>query len=84
MAARGMNPERDYWRRLVAEVHAAMTYPKIAKAIGVSERQIFNIRNGCRPRGLAAVRLYTLHLKHDPMQNNAECIELHCADGKIP
>lgn len=77
-----LNEEQAYWRRLVDEVHVHMSYPKIAAAINISDRQIFNIRNGHRPTGLTAIRLYTLHLQYNPMQNNSG-IELHCLPKPI-
>lgn len=60
-----MSEEGQYWRRLIEELQASgFTLERIAEAIGVSDRQVSNWKNGDRPKGLNALNLYSFHVKH--------------------
>lgn len=59
-----MSEEQAYWRRIVDELNEKFTLGYIAKEIKVSVRQVTNIKQGDRPKGLVAVRLYVFHMKH--------------------
>lgn len=60
-----MSEEHQYWRRLIEELQEVkITIERIASEIGVSERQVTNWKNGDRPKGLHALNLYMLHMKH--------------------
>ena len=60
-----MSEEQQHWQRMICELQAAgMTLERIAEEIGVSDRQVSNWKTGDRPKGMNAVRLYLLHMKH--------------------
>lgn len=56
--------EREYWRNMVCDLLAQFTLEYLAKEMGVSVRQVSNWRNGDRPIGQTAVKLYLFHMKH--------------------
>lgn len=63
--------EKEYWRRLVEELQAVMTIRQMSDALDISERQIANWKTGDRPKGMMAIKVYTLHVKrcttvHEP------------------
>jgi transcriptional regulator with XRE-family HTH domain len=60
-----MSEEQQYWRRLIEELQeVGVTLERIADSIGVSDRQVTNWKAGDRPKGLNALNLYLLHVKH--------------------
>ena len=59
-----MTEEQEYWRRLLDDLNERFTLEVIATRIGLSVSQISNIKNGDRPTGLAAVRLFRFHMEH--------------------
>ena len=60
-----MSEEQQYWRRLIEELQeVGVTLERIAESIGVSDRQVSNWKGGDRPKGLHALNLYMLHVKH--------------------
>jgi hypothetical protein len=59
-----MSEEQAYWRTLIDELNERFTLEIIAKRIGVSVRQVTNIKNGDRPTGWTAIKLYLFHMKH--------------------
>ena len=58
-----MTEEHEYWRRLIVELQEVMTIRQISDELNVSERTIANWKTGDRPKGLNAIRVYTLHVK---------------------
>lgn len=62
--AAGVSKEQEYWRKLIEDLTGKFTLGYIADEIGVSARQVTNIRNGDRPKGWVALRLYLFHMKH--------------------
>lgn len=59
-----MSEEQERWRSMLAELCAKFSLEYIAKEIGVSVRQVSNWKNGDRPLGFNAIRLYLFHGKH--------------------
>lgn len=59
-----MTKEQEYWSRVVCELQELFTLAYLAKEMGVSERQVSNWKDGDRPLGLTAIRLYEFHAKH--------------------
>lgn len=56
--------EMDF-ARMVGELQSwGVTLARIAEEIGISERQVSNVKNGDRPKGESAVKLYLFHMKH--------------------
>lgn len=57
--------EQEQWCRIVQElqIRAGMTINEIAQALDVEPRQVFRWKDGDRPLGMTAVRLYLLHVK---------------------
>lgn len=62
-----MTNEQEYWRRLVDELQDKFSLETIGMEIGVSERQVSNIKTGDRPTGFVALRLFAFHGKHRTM-----------------
>lgn len=58
-----MSEEQEYWRRLIDELNEKFTLDYIAKEAGVSVRQVSNWKQGDRPLGFKAVKLYLLHAR---------------------
>lgn len=57
--------EAEYFRQLVTDLQlVGVTGSAIGEFCGVQERQVFNWKNGDRPRGMTAVKLFLLHSKH--------------------
>lgn len=56
--------ERELWPKLLVELSHFLTIEEIAEAIGVSTRQVSNIKRGQRPIGLTAIKLVELHAKY--------------------
>lgn len=66
-----MDLEKDYWRQLVCDLQArGFTLEGIGQEMGLSERQVTNIKSGDRPKGWAAIRLFTFHMKHCPVMDD--------------
>lgn len=59
-----MSEEQQYWIRAIKELREDFTMEYIAQRIGVTVRQGYNISNGARPIGQAAVRLSAFHMEH--------------------
>lgn len=60
-----MSEEQQYWRKLIEDLQdCGVTLERIAEEIGVSDRQVTNWKSGDRPKGLNALKLYLLHVKH--------------------
>ena len=59
-----MSEEQQKWRRMVDELNEKFTLEYIANEIGVTVRQVTNIKAGDNPKGFVAIRLYLLHGKH--------------------
>lgn len=59
-----MSEEQERWRQMVVELNALFTIEYIAQEIGVSTRQVSNIKNGDRPKGFVAIKLHLFHDKH--------------------
>ena len=59
-----MSEEQEKWRRMVDELNEKFTLAYIAHEIGVTERQVTNIKQGDKPKGFVAIRLYLFHEKH--------------------
>ena len=52
---------------MVEELRAVgMTIAEIAEGAHVDDRQVYRWLEGDRPKGLTAVRVYTLHVNHCP------------------
>jgi predicted transcriptional regulator len=50
---------------MVAELQKlGVTLERIADELGISDRQVSNIKAGDRPKGETAVKLYLFHMKH--------------------
>jgi transposase len=59
-----MEDETGYWRQVICDLQDnGMTLEKIAEYMGVSDRQVSNWKNGDRPKGLTALKLYMLHVE---------------------
>ena len=63
--------EKQYWRKLIEELQKVMTIRELSDLLDISERQISNWKNGDRPKGMMAIRVYALHVKqctrvHEP------------------
>jgi hypothetical protein len=61
-----MTDERERWRAIVLELQEVMTIAAIAEAVEVEPRQVWRWKEGDRPLGMTAVRLYLLHVKRCP------------------
>lgn len=61
-----MSEEHQYWRRLIEELQLVMTIRQISDELDVSERTVANWKTGDRPKGMNAIRVYTLHVKRCP------------------
>lgn len=59
-----MIEEREFWAKLVRELQEIFTLERIAEEIGLSVRQVSNIKDGDKPKGLAAVKLHRFHAEH--------------------
>ena len=59
-----MSEEQQYWIRAIKELREDFTMEYIALRIGVTVRQGYNISNGARPIGQAAVKLAAFHGEH--------------------
>lgn len=60
-----MSEEHAYWLGLIEDLQAwRVTLEQIAEECRVSDRQVSNWKTGDRPKGMAAIRLYTFHAKH--------------------
>lgn len=76
-----MSEEQEKWRRMVDELNELFTLEYIGNQIGVSERQVSNIKDGDRPKGFVAIRLYLFHMKHrTPVQESGTPV--HGANGE--
>lgn len=49
---------------MVNDLQQKFTLETIAAEIGVTVRQVTNIKGGDRPKGFVAIRLYLFHEKH--------------------
>lgn len=58
------NPQAGAFRLMVDELNEKFTLEYIANEIGVSVRQVTNIKAGDTPKGFTAIRLYMFHAKH--------------------
>ena len=67
--------ECQYWRCLLTELQRVMTMAEIAAEVGVGERIVWHWKNGNRPTGLKAIRVYLLHVKR--------CNSLHVPDQTL-
>ena len=67
--------EREYWRKIIQELQAVMTIAQIAEAVMVEPRQVWRWKEGDRPTGMTAIRVYQLHAKTCPVG--------HCPVGHI-
>lgn len=57
----------DKWPQMIVDLQeAGYTLERIANEVGVGLRQVSNWKNGDRPIGLKAIRLYLLHVKRPP------------------
>lgn len=70
--------ESEYWRKLILDLQQFMTIAEIAAAVGVEPRQVWRWKDGDRPLGLTAIRVYTLHVKRCPA---GQCSMGHIATG---
>jgi hypothetical protein len=59
-----MRSERQYWARVVQDLHRDLTITAIAKICKVNRRTVCYWMQGRIPSGLIAVRLYQFHVKH--------------------
>ena len=59
-----MSEEQEKWRRMVDELNEKFTLEYIANEIGLSVRQVSNIKAGDKPKGFSAIKLYLFHAKH--------------------
>jgi hypothetical protein len=66
IGAEPMSEEQQYWRRLIEELQQFMTVAQIADEVGVEPRQVWRWKDGDRPLGRTAIRVYTLHVKRCP------------------
>lgn len=66
--------EKERWRCIVLDLQEVMTVAQIAAAVDVEPRQVWRWKDGDRPRGMTAVRLYLLHVKRCP---GRQCPEGH-------
>lgn len=57
------NAELDF-ALMVCDLQEKFTLQYIGQEIGVTERQVTNIKNGDTPGGFTAIRLYLFHAKH--------------------
>ncbi|MDP2619287.1 MAG: hypothetical protein Q8P46_03795 [Hyphomicrobiales bacterium] len=67
--------EKCYWRCLIVELQRVMTIAEIAEEVGVNDRQVWRWKEGGRPKGMNAIRVYLLHVKR--------CPEGHCPMGHV-
>lgn len=58
-----MSEEQEYWRRLIDELNEKFTLEYIAHEAGVTVRQVSNWKQGDRPLGFKAIKLYLLHAR---------------------
>lgn len=58
-----MSEEQQKFRQMIEDLRSRYTLQTIADEIGVSLRQVTNIINGDRPKGMAAIKLYVFHGK---------------------
>lgn len=58
-----MSEEQAYWRRLIDQLNEKFTLEYLAREMGVSVRQVSNWKQGDRPMGFKAVKLYLLHAR---------------------
>lgn len=62
-----INEEKAYWSRLLHDLQEVMTVAEIADAVYSDERQVWRWKAGeRRPKGMAAVYVYLLHVKRCP------------------
>jgi hypothetical protein len=59
-----MSEEQQYWLKAMRELRVDFSVEYIAQRIGVTVRQVYNISNGARPIGQAAVKLAAFHAEH--------------------
>jgi hypothetical protein len=59
-----MSEEQQYWLKAMKELREDFTIEYIAQRIGLTVRQVYNISNGARPIGQAAVKLAAFHGEH--------------------
>jgi plasmid maintenance system antidote protein VapI len=58
-----MSEEQEKFRLMIEDLRERYTLQTIADEIKVSVRQVTNIINGDRPKGMVAIRLYLFHGK---------------------
>lgn len=75
-----MTEEHQYWRRLIEELQEVMTVAEIAEEVKVEPRQVWRWKDGDRPMGMTAIRVYTLHVKRCCPQG--QCPAGHIAEEK--
>lgn len=61
-----MSEEQQKWRQMVLDLQEVMTIAQIAESLDVAPRQVWRWKEGDRPKGMTAVRLYLLHVKRCP------------------
>lgn len=61
-----MSEEQENWREMVLDLQEVMTIAAIAEQCQVEPRQVWRWKDGDRPMGFNAVRLYLLHVKRCP------------------
>lgn len=71
-----MSTEQEYWARLILELQAVITIAEIAEHVGVNDRQVWRWKDGDRPKGMNAIRVYLLHVKLCPQ---GQCLVSHVA-----
>lgn len=66
---------------MVCELQDKFTLAYIGNEIGLSERQVSNIKKGDKPKGMAAIKLYLFHAKHRT-QVQPDRTAVHGAEGE--
>lgn len=79
-----MSEEQEYWRRLIDQLNEKFTLEYIASEAGVTVRQVSNWKQGDRPMGFKAIKLYLLHARAFPVKRRTAVQEtgtvVHGAD----
>jgi hypothetical protein len=63
-----VSDEQLRWRQIVLDLQDVMTIAAIAEEVQVEPRQVWRWKDGDRPLGMTAVRLYLLHVKRCPQR----------------
>ncbi len=77
-----MSEEQEKWRRMVLDLQKVMTIAEIAREVEVEPRQVWRWKDGDRPLGMTAVRLYLLHVKRCPVGHLSRGTDCANADGQ--